>query len=335
MRVVLLVLDAFDPVRLSPRLTPNLWGWSNTDGAVAGTGQAVMASCTYPNHATFITGQPPAAHGIYTNHVVRDGKVLGAWEVGPAAPSLFEVLNGHGTEAVLGDHHLVGVMKARAADRHWPPDGDVTLVDHVDLLGYPSDEAVLAPLLKALEGDAGFVVGYFGSIDTYSHVYGPASDEAANAYQLIDEKLGVIAGVIKGRWDDTVLIVVSDHVQDTVAGPGIDLHSALGDDVLVIDEGSAALISGSVDIDVLSAIDGLQGWEGHPDGTILAWCGPGRYFGRSEEPVFLGIHGGTHTRTQMALVSGGNPARLPLAAALREGAVPATFWANAIKQLML
>lgn len=335
LRFVFLVLDAFDPARLSPRLTPNLWGWANTDGAMAGTGQSVMASCTYPNHASFITGQPPAAHGIYTNHVVREGKVHGAWEVGPSAPTLFETLNHRGTEAVLGDHHLVGVMRATAAERHWPFGGDVSQVDDLDLLGYPSDQAVLPQLVKALEGEAAFVFGYFGSIDTYSHVYGPDSDEAANAYRLVDQKIGVLHQVIGSRWQDSVIVVVSDHIQDTVAGPGIDLHTALGDEVVVIDEGSAALLSGNLDIDVLTAVDGIRGWESHADGTTLAWCGPGRYFGRSEEPVFVGIHGGNHTRAQLGLVSGGSPARLPLASAVREGPVLATYWANAIREAML
>lgn len=335
MRFVFLVLDAFDPARLSPRLTPNLWRWANADGATAGTGNSVMASCTYPNLASFITGQQPAAHGIYTNHVVREGKVRGAWEVGPSVPTLFETLNNRGTEAVLGDHHLVGVMRATAADRHWPTAGDISQVDDLDLLGYPSDQAVLPHLVKALAGDAGFVFGYLGSIDTYSHVYGPDSDEATNAYREVDQKIGVLQEEVASRWEDSVVVVVSDHTQDTVAGPGIDLHTALGDGVIVIDEGSAALLSGSVDIDLLTAVDGVQGWESHPEGTTLAWCGPGRYFGRSDEPVFLGIHGGNHTRSQLGLVTGGSPARLPLSAAVKQGPVPATYWANAIRDLML
>ncbi len=301
---------------------------------MAGTGQAVMASCTYPNHASFITGQLPAAHGIHTNHVVRDGKVRGAWEVGPAVPTLFETLSDRGTEAVLGDHHLIGVMRAATADRHWPAAGDVTQVDDLDLLGYPSDQAVLPHLVKALSGDAGFVFGYFGSIDTYSHVYGPDSEEAIDAYREVDQKIGVLQEEIASRWEDSVMIVVSDHIQDTVAGPGIDLHTALGEGVVVIDEGSAALLSGGFDVDLLTSVAGVQGWVSHPDGTTLVWCGPGRYFGRSEEPVFLGIHGGNHTRSQLALVSGGSPARFPLSAAVRQGSVPATYWANAIRDMM-
>jgi arylsulfatase A-like enzyme len=302
---------------------------------MAGTGQAVMASCTYPNHASFITGQLPAAHGIYTNHVVRDGRVRGAWEVGPEVPTLFEMLSDCGTEAVLGDHHLVGVMRATTADRHWPESGDVTQVDDLDLLGYPSDQAVLPHLVKALSGDAGFVFGYLGSIDTYSHVYGPDSDEATNAYREVDQKVGVLHEELASDWDDSVIVVVSDHIQDTVAGPGIDLHTALGEDVVVIDEGSAALLYGSFDIDLLTDLEGVLGWESHPDGTTLAWCGPGRYFGRSDQPVFLGIHGGNHTRSQLGLVSGGSSARLPLVAAVRQGSVPATYWANAIRDSMI
>jgi hypothetical protein len=94
-------------------------------------------------------------------------------------------------------------------------------------------------------------------------------------------------------------------------------------------------LSGNFDLDLLTAIDGVQGWQSHADGTTLAWCGPGRYFGRSEQPVFLGIHGGNHTRSQLALVSGGSHARFPLAGAVRDGSVQATYWANAIRELML
>jgi predicted AlkP superfamily pyrophosphatase or phosphodiesterase len=331
MRILFLIIDAFDPARLSPRLTPNLWRWANTDGAAAGTGVAVMASCTYPNHASFITGVGPETHLIHTNHVIRDGQVKGAWEVGPGMPTLFDRLEHLETAAVLGDHHLVGVMGATAAARHWPPGGDIKVVEHLDFLGYPDDSAVLPRLLTELESEAELVIGYFGSIDTVSHVYGPRSPQAVEAYHLVDSRIGHVDSALRAGWEDWVLVVVSDHVQDTVDGPGIDLRSGLDDDTIVVDEGSAALVWGLDDPRVLSAIDGVEGWKLLDDGNVLAWCEPGRYFGAFESPL-RGAHGGVHTREQLALVSGGHHGRRKLASEVAAGPVPATFWAGGVAE---
>lgn len=332
MRVMFLIIDAFDPARLSPRLTPNLWRWANTDGAATGIGVSVMASCTYPNHATFITGVGPETHSIHTNHVIRDGDVKGAWEVGPGLPTLFDRLSHLETAAVLGDHHLVGVMAATSAARHWPPGGDITVVEQVDLLGYPDDAAVLPRLLQEIESGAELVIGYFGSIDTFCHVYGPSSEEATDAYRRIDLRIGDVDDALRVSWDDWVVIVVSDHVQDTVDGPGIDLRSQLNGDLIVVDEGSAALVGGLADPEALSKIEGVEGWTLLTDGNVLAWCELGRYFGPFESPILRGAHGGAHTRDQLALVSGGHQGRRSLASAVATGPVPATFWAPEIAE---
>ncbi|HEY7582493.1 MAG TPA: alkaline phosphatase family protein [Acidimicrobiia bacterium] len=327
-RVFFLILDAFDPVRLSPHVTPNLWRWANADGAATGVGRSVMASCTYPNHASFVTGVRPSEHGIWTNHVIREGQVSGAWEAGPSAPTLFD---SYGSEAIaiLGDHHLVGVMGAKTAASHWPPGGELTPDIALDPLGYPADEAVLPYLVEALGTEARLVIGYLGSIDTYSHIYGPGSDEAASAYRRVDDRIGQLEEAID--WARSAIIVVSDHVQDPAAErPGIDLRSVLGDETIVVDEGSAALIGPTADPGVLHEVDGVEGWEQLADGNVLAWCGRGRYFGSFDFPLFRGVHGGAHTLTQLALVSGGHPARSALAATVNAGEIPAESWAGAI-----
>jgi hypothetical protein len=304
-RVVFLIIDAFDPRRLSPRLTPNLWRWANADGAVSGTGRSVMASCTYPNHATFITGVDPARHGIHTNHVIRNGRVQGAWEVGPGRRTLFDALADFGTSAVLGDHHLVGVMGASAATSHWPPDGDKSDVSELDLLGYPADEAVLPLLLTELTASPALVVGYFGSIDTVSHVYGPESKEAEASYRSVDDKVALIDEAIRPGWQQTLLVVVSDHTQDTAEErPGIDLRPTLGEDAIVVDEGSAVLVAGESDPAVLRKIDGIEGWELLDDGSVLAWCEPGRFFGPFDRPILKGVHGGAASGDETTIGAG-------------------------------
>ncbi|HEX2420205.1 MAG TPA: alkaline phosphatase family protein [Acidimicrobiia bacterium] len=327
-RIFFLILDAFDPVRLTPRLTPNLWRWANADGAGTGTGLSVMASSTYPNHASFVTGVAPSRHGIWANHVIRNGEVAGAWDAGPLVPTVFDRF-GDEAVAVLGDHHLVGVMGARAAAAHWPVDGVLAPEIALDPLAYPADEAVLPILVAALGTSARLVVGYFGSIDTYSHIYGPVSEEAEDAYRRMDHGLAQLESAID--WNETVILVVSDHIQDTAdERPGIDLRPAVGDETIVIDEGSAALMGPVPNPGVLDNIEGVEGWMELGDGNLLAWCERGRYFGAVESPLLKGVHGGPHTRTQLALVSGGHPARRGLTAMVNSGAVPAEMWAGAI-----
>ena len=46
------------------------------------------------------------------------------------------------TAAVVGDHHLIGVMGAESADIFWPPDGKRADVD-LDEFRYASNSAVL------------------------------------------------------------------------------------------------------------------------------------------------------------------------------------------------
>lgn len=331
-RIFFLILDAFDPARLTPHLTPNLWRWANVDGAATGTGQAVMAACTYPNHASFATGVGPNKHGIYANHVVRDGQAFGAWEVGPSAPTMFDDF-GPETIAVLGDHHLVGVMGAEKAASHWPEAGELPPDLELDPLGYPADAAVLPPLVAALDLGARLTIGYFGSVDTYSHLYGPDSEEAISAYRQLDERLAAIETAI--AWDDTVVVVASDHVQNTVEDrPGIDLRSVAGEETVIADEGSAALIGAAIPPAALLEIDGVLGAIRLPDGNTLTWCEPGRFFGPFDSPVFRGVHGNEATRTQLAMVTGGHPSKHRAAEVVNTGPVQATAWATTIKRLL-
>lgn len=332
MRVLLLILDAFDPVRLSPHLTPNLWSWANADGAATGTGEAVMAACTYPNHASFATGVPPSEHGIYVNHVIRDDQVVGAWEVGPSVPTLFD---SYGAEslAVLGDHHLVGVMGARAAASHWPPNGDLSLDIEIDPLGYPADSAVLTRLVAGLAEAARLTIGYFGSIDTYSHLFGPESEEAREAYRRVDGRIAEIEAAIS--WDEIAVIVVSDHIQNTVEDrPGIDLRPVVGEGAILADEGSAILIGATLEPTELMSVDGVAGARSLDDGNTLAWCEPGRFFGPFDSPILRGVHGNVATRTQLAMVTGGHPKRHLAADVVNAGPVPATAWAGVIRSML-
>lgn len=296
-----------------------------------------MASCTYPNHATFVTGVGPELHGISSNWLIGEDELLGSWDTGPAVPTLFDWGRERGisTEAVLGDHHLVGVMGARAADRHWPRDGLLAPDLPLDGLGYPADTAVLPRLLEALERRSRLTVGYFGSIDTTSHLFGPGSEEAELAYRDLDRRLALLEASLD--WGNTVVIVVSDHDQETALDlPGIDVRAhaqKAGVEVAVSDEGSAAVAKGASEWRWLEGCQGVAGWAPAGAGQVVVWAEPGRFFGSSDSPYLRGIHGGINTRDQLALVSGGHPAVATLGEVAVNGP-EAADWATIIRSLL-
>ena len=136
------VVDALPARYVGDVHTPVLAGLARAGGAEAGTARAVMTSATYPNHATFVTGAAPRAHGIVTNWVPQTGRVVPAWELGPAVPTLFDAARaaGRSSAAIFGDQCLVGVTGARAAGAHWPPDGEPPPTVRRDAHGYIDDQ---------------------------------------------------------------------------------------------------------------------------------------------------------------------------------------------------
>jgi len=95
---------------------------------------------THPNFASIVTGRLPLEHGIMTNQVVLDGVARPASEIGPRTGTFLD----HDCEVIVGDQHLIGVMAAQTAGRHWPPGGVVPGGVELDLFGYVTDGEVAA-----------------------------------------------------------------------------------------------------------------------------------------------------------------------------------------------
>jgi arylsulfatase A-like enzyme len=307
-----------------------------------------MTSATYPNHATFATGVDAATHGIVANWIVADGRPRPAQEVGPAAATIFDACHaaGRSSAAVFGDHNLVGVMGARAADEHWPLNG--VLGDDIerDGHGYAADHEVLPRLLRVLDGDRpDLVVGHLNEPDTAAHIYGPDSEGALASYRSTDGTIATIVDALRPTWDDTVLIVVSDHDQESVTADGvIDLYppaAATGMPLIPIPEGSAAIVWGD-DVSNGTWLDRIDGVTAHLQlwpGTRLVWCEAGRWFcppaGFSDGPPDLGTHGGIRTRSQVAIVAGGHPDAIALARTLNDRPqIEAAEWAPTVAGLL-
>ena len=344
-RVVFVIVDALPPRHLNGTTMPTLAALADEGGSAVG--RAVMTSATYPNHATFATGRLPREHRILANWVVHEGRPRPSYHVGPAAPTIFDACRagGRSCAAVLGDQNLIGVMGAHTADHHWPPDG--ALPDDVerDGHGYAANREVLPRILQALVGDRpDLVVAHINEPDTEAHIYGPDSPEALESYRAADTCVTAIVDALRPTWDDTVLVVVSDHDQEEVDDAPIDLYepvAAAGLPLMPIPEGSAAIVWGDDETNGrwLDAVDGVTGHHEVEPGIRLVSCAPRRWFtppaGFLTGPADRGTHGGERTRSQVAIVAGGDPHAVQLARSLRDrGQIDATEWAPMIAGLL-
>ncbi len=316
MRVVLLVLDAFPNRWLDARVAPTLFRLASSGGWAPEGGWASMTSATYPNHATFATGAEPARHGIRANHVLLNGRIRPAEEAGPAVPTLFDGCQSSGlsSEAVLGDHHLVGVVGAGGASRHWPTGGTRPAGVALDAFGYTSDDVTIDRILEAIDRGPDLLFAQLNEPDTEGHRYGPDTPAAVESYRRCDERVRLVADALAKVWDETVLMVVSDHDMDTMRPePPIDLaFEAVVHEVpaTVIHEGTAALVvgQGACHDRWLDDVAGVSGSAELERGVRLVWADEGRWFGASSHSFMPGMHGGFTTRTQVAVVAGGHPA---------------------------
>ena len=349
MRVVFLVLDAMPPRHVGPATTPVLAALAASGGSAVG--RSVMTSSTYPNHATFATGVGPVGHGILANWIIRDGGPRATWHLGPSAPTLFEACRAAGrtSATVVGDHNLIGVMGGASADEHWPPDGRRPDGVPVDEHGYVFDDEVLTHLVPLLERSDGpdLVVAHLNEPDTAAHVHGPDSEAAVATYRSTDAHVQPIVDALQRGWDDTVLIVVSDHDQETVTvEEPIDLHAAVaaaGIDCFVMPELSAAVVWGTDEL-AGAWIDNVQGVAGHEpawDGARVVWAEPGRWFAMPPElrdvlTTERGQHGGATTRSQVGIVAGGHPAVAAIASSLHDPTrqLEAADWATTVAALL-
>jgi hypothetical protein len=345
-KVVFTVLDAMPARHVGDTHTPVLAALAREAGGEPGVARAVMTAATYPNHATFATGAEPRTHGIGSNFVPQTGRLVPAWELGPAVPTLFDACRAAGrtSAAVVGDQCLVGVMGARHADTHWPPDGEPPPAVRRDAHDYIDDDDTMVELLAAVDARPDLLVSQLNAPDTAAHVHGPDSEAALAIYRETDARLAEVREHLD--WDDTVWFVVSDHDQETVVNRApVDLRPEFarrGVDLFALPEGSATVVCGegaAAAARWLPEVDGVEGTAPFvlADPTLeccVAWSVPGRTFGFVELATEPGTHGSPRTRTQVAVVTGGHPAAGRLAGAAAARSVSATDWAPTIAALL-
>ncbi len=337
MRVVFVVIDALPNQWVGPVWTPHLWRLVAEGGWHPEGGRAVLSTATYPNHASFVTGREPASHGIFVNRVWDGTRFVGSHEVGPAGDTIFAAASRHGIDSavVVGDHKLIGVMGAGDADRHWPPDGrraDVAL----DEFRYAADSAVVDALDTTGLIDAELAFVHFNGPDTACHMFGPDAPETGERVRSTDAALGALLERLAPGWHDTVVMVVSDHDQETVTRHGVDLAAALerrGLPGVVENDGTAALVLDGPSAEELLELDEVEGARTLDARNTLVWGPSGHVFGLWLDEL-AGSHGSPRCATQVAVVGGGHDRVPGLAAAIETARPDATWWAPTIAALL-
>ncbi len=354
MHVLLLILDGLSPRHVRPDVMPTLTAMGESGGWNRGGGVGVMPASTYPNHATFVTGVTPAVHGLWSSKIPTPSTdpddparppgspapLIEAWNVGPRSPTLFDACTRakRSTAAVLGDHHLVGAMGADAADMCWPEGGSFGPEVARDALEYADDAATAERIAEAVGRAPDLLVAQLNGPDTSAHLYGPDSDEAFEAYRWNDSAIDSVRRALEPRWEDWVVMVVSDHSQEDGQGESIDLDDAAaraGVEARIIRDGSAAIITGEGGRHPrwLDAVEAVVGREPLAADTVVAWGRPGSSFG--EFPWGIpGIHGSPRTSPQVAVVSGGHSAVGALAQWVEATSPRGTDWARKIARLL-
>lgn len=336
-RVVFVVLDAFPYGYVDPTATATLAGLRSEGTHVVEGGRAVLSASTYPNHASFVTGVDPVDHGILTSNALTDTGFEKAHRIGPTAPTWFDecATADRRAVAVFGDQYLIGVCGALAADAHWPPDGRLPEGTQEGELGYGADTAVASAIDSVRPTDADFVMIQLDEVDTARHLYGSDSDEAMDQCRSTDAALGQVLERFRPDWDETVVIVVSDHDNEPVSGEVFDLESVvakLWPEAQVHHDGTSALVVGDVPDAKLLELDGVSGLERLSARHTIVWGEPGSQYG--VDWGLKGHHGSPRTARQLVVIGGGHTS-VPEVATWADAERPvATDWAPVVRSLL-
>jgi hypothetical protein len=347
LRVVMIVIDAMPHRHVTPALTPHLWAQASAGGRAPAGGVSLPVSVTYANHAAFVTGVDPVVSGLHGNHAWTDDRGwVAAPKEGPRATTLFDLVAAAGGRSamVAGDQKLVAQMGGARADTAWPPDGRLPEGTGRCAFGYASDAAVLSAL-ERVDLDVDLALVHLNEPDTTSHLHGPDSSEALEQYRATDAAYGEVIDRLTDGWDHTLVLTLSDHDQETITDQApVELAAALADveGIDVADEGTAALVHRSptgarIDdhrlFELIRSVDGVESACALDTDIWMAWTEPGRMFGAPPIPLH-GQHGSPRCRTQLAIVSGGDPRVAAVARRIERRRPSVLDWAPMIAGLL-
>lgn len=237
MTVIVAVIDSLMPDEIGSALTPtpNLVALRDA-GTFYTESRSVFSAETIPNHVAMMTGVYPARNGIPTNNYWNRGD--GEVDTDLSLPSEVEVDNlftrikqqcpNLRTAAIMSKDYLYEVFSAcgfsgQDCGRNAEPDIHFNPVEDPSFIPQPAglvpDMTSMQQALAALP-DADFMFINLGQVDRMGH--GDATGNTGiptqrNAVlQDTDTQIGMLVGALQeaGRWEDTVLMIVSDHGMD-------------------------------------------------------------------------------------------------------------------------
>ena len=178
-------------------------------GSISFKCASVYPSATYTAHCSLITGKPPSVHEIVGNSFYdrSSGRVIdfdfhdvNEYVVGK---TVFETINE--TTASIGE------PIARGADLV------VSKSEVQSVALHKQNRYVVEKAIEAInERTPRLVVMNFTAPDTLGEKYGPESRELLESLAEIDGLLAKLAGFLKERYEDHLLIVVADHGMTSV-----------------------------------------------------------------------------------------------------------------------
>ena len=209
-------------------------------GAASAGVRGVMPSVTYASHSTIVTGVNPLTHGIIANTVFDpEGKRDGEWfwyaeEL--RVPTLWDAARQKGLRTALINWPVtMGAQANFLVPEFWRGFG----ADGANLLRAISTPGLLAAVEKHFPGNAAgltppsardeslsdiavhvietgrvnLLLLHIAEVDHWQHETGPWSQRAVAAIENADLQIGRVIEAAKtaGTWDQTVMVVVSDH----------------------------------------------------------------------------------------------------------------------------
>lgn len=235
--IVVLVVDSLMPGEINAQQTPNLQMLKD-QGTYYAESRSVYAAETIPNHVAMMTGVNPTRNGIATNDFIDDPAAATPAKVRLSMPerltanTLFTWIpercgNAVRTGATLSKKYLYDVFAgdaknaARANDNprvfNLPPQSFWDPTKDRAYIGSPDEHTPDAPTMtdaRARIQDVDFLFINLGDVDRIAHASGQAARQAA--LPDTDAQVGNLVNDLKasGRWDNTVMFLVSDHGMD-------------------------------------------------------------------------------------------------------------------------
>lgn len=213
-QLILISFDGFRSDYLTKAETPNfdalVSGGVTSEGLIP-----VFPTKTFPNHYAIATGLYPENNGVIANNMydpVMDARYRISDREAVENPEWYEgepiwnTVEKQGKKA--GTMFWVG-SEAPIQNMHptyWKIyDGDVPDSARID--------SVLKWMTYSKEKKVDLGTLYFSFLDDAGHWYGPESEEVVHAIQRADSLMGYLKSElkVKGLWENTNIIIVSDH----------------------------------------------------------------------------------------------------------------------------